>query len=84
MKKLKKFPAEFQRHKRAVRSRGHVTKQGRGLEGNREKAEGQRGSHLRDPWTGQLEGGEKARVEGRENRVRENQWRQGGEMKETD
>ena len=33
MKKLKQFPAEFQRQERLKRSRGHVTEQGGGSEG---------------------------------------------------
>ena len=66
VKKLKQFLAEFQRHERAERSSGHVTEQGIGSKGNRDQAEGKRGTHLGDRWTGQLEGGETVKVAGRE------------------
>ena len=48
MKKLKNVLVEFQRHEREEQTIGHVTKQGRGSKGNRDLAEGWRGSHLVD------------------------------------
>ena len=77
VKKLKKFLAEIQRHERVERSRGHVTEQGGGSEGNRDQAEGNRDQA--EGWRRTYLGGwRNSKTVGRENRVRKNRWRQGG------
>ena len=48
VKEFKQFPAEFQRHKGVKRSRGDITEQGGGSEGDEDQGEGQRRFYLED------------------------------------
>ena len=65
-------PVELQSKERADRSRGHVTEQGGGSEGNEDQAEGRRRTHFGDRRAGVMEGGETPEVVGRQSRVGKN------------